>query len=465
MRKTLVVFIVVLVLIFSLTAQVQDDPVDLVVLLDISAAMSDYYEETSSYLVGPFLQEFLRIGDTFHLIAFSAAPRVEISRRIEELGDVETIIGRILMMYPLDPESDIPKALSFVEQYITTLPWNRSRKIVLISNGAGRSQAVQTAISNSTARLSRRGVDLQYVGIPLPSSGRPASQVSQQTPPQISSQTQTPNAQTPSQAATAPSQQTQTPSQQSGVRGFAIALPFRFIITLIILIFFVLGLIIFFISRRLHMSPNRVMAKAAAARKSQERVRVPQENVSNNTTRSEREPSSLRSAPPASASVALSGYIQKQKTAEVPPPVYPPSKPKPLPQDKPETNFNFDDGPPLLSLFVEDQNTAIGKRNIHLVKVGQRYTIGGGKSDFLIFLVPIPYRIAELLFDGRQCTLYIIKSQYFPDLDSDKVPNCIGKTIRVISDKHYELHFRIERYEDPLKALNKLLNSISVSNS
>ena len=116
----------------------------------------------------------------------------------------------------------------------------------------------------------------------------------------------------------------------------------------------------------------------------------------------------------------------------------------------------------MLNLFVEDQNTAIGRRNIHSVKAGNSFSIGGGKSDYLIFLVPIPPRIADLRYDGRNCTLIPRKPDYFPDIGSQQVPNCIGKNIRVVSDRNYELHIRIDKYEDPLKALNRLMNSISV---
>jgi len=116
----------------------------------------------------------------------------------------------------------------------------------------------------------------------------------------------------------------------------------------------------------------------------------------------------------------------------------------------------------MLNLFVEDQNTAIGRRNIHLVKAGHKFSIGGGKSDFLIFLVPIPPHIAELQYDGRNCTLTPKKPQYFPDLGPQQVTACIGKNIRVVSDRNYELYFRFEKYEDPLKALNRLMNSILV---
>jgi hypothetical protein len=136
---------------------------------------------------------------------------------------------------------------------------------------------------------------------------------------------------------------------------------------------------------------------------------------------------------------------------------------KPLPKDKVYDESAYGNGGPmLLNLFVEDQNTAIGKRNIHSLKPGYSFTIGGGKSDFLIFLVPIPPRIADVSYDGRNCAFIPRKPQYFPDIGSQTIPNCIGKTFRVISDKKYELHIRIERYEDPLQALNKLLRSIKV---
>jgi hypothetical protein len=156
----------------------------------------------------------------------------------------------------------------------------------------------------------------------------------------------------------------------------------------------------------------------------------------------------------------LAGYAARAPGG-TPPLSYPPPKRRPLPRDKVEENQTFE-GPPMLNLFVEDQNTAIGRRNIHVVKASNVFTIGGGKSDFLIFLVPLPPHIAELHFNGQQCTFIPRKPQYFPDLGSQQVPNCIGKTIRVISDKNYELHIRMERYQDPLLALNKLLNSISV---
>jgi hypothetical protein len=121
-----------------------------------------------------------------------------------------------------------------------------------------------------------------------------------------------------------------------------------------------------------------------------------------------------------------------------------------------------DNRPLLLSLFVKDQNTNIGRRNVHVLKPGYSLTLGGGKSDFLIFLVSLPPRIAELYYDGVQCTLIPRLPDFFPDLGSEPLPDCIEKPILLLSERNYELTIRIDRYEDPLTTLNRLLHSVDV---
>ena len=484
-------------------------PMDLVVLLDTSASMSSSYRETSDYLIGPFLREFLRIGDTFHLISFAGSPRVEISRRIEGAGDVEAVIGRLLLMYPLDPQSDLGGALSFAESYASSLPGNRFRKLILLSDGDA--PGTQNLVSDSSGRLKNRGGDLQYIKVPVtgtgPSSGRlPAQTASGTAPPpqtqaqpsgpqtvtQPSSQTQgTPPAaqvqsgdqgvagvqtgpqstsqgtvpppagaqaenppavpQTATQSsggsqtvtpppATGTQQQQQTQQQPSsgtssaGSSAFSGGIPLWLIIALIILALLILGLIIFFATRNLHNGPNRVMAQAAAPMDARDRLESQrQEQIK--------------------GAEMMDDYAKARA-----------SERKPMPKDKEEVEplRESGDGPVMLNLFVEDQNTAIGRRNIHVVKPGYTFSVGGGKSDFLIFLVPIPPHIADVQISGNNCTFYPRSPEFFPDIGSQSVPNCIGKTIRVISRKNYELHIRMERYEDPLKALNKMLHSIQV---
>jgi hypothetical protein len=117
------------------------------------------------------------------------------------------------------------------------------------------------------------------------------------------------------------------------------------------------------------------------------------------------------------------------------------------------------DANPMVYLEVDDQNRNIGRRNTHSLKAGSTYTVGGGKSDFLIFLVPLPHSIGILKFDGKKCTFVPQKPRYFPEISAEPVPDCIEKTIRVISDSGYKLSFRFRQYEDPLLVLNRTMNS------
>jgi len=204
-----------------------------------------------------------------------------------------------------------------------------------------------------------------------------------------------------------------------------------FIIGIIILILLVLGLILFLLSRKLSSSPNRV--------------------ITTSDSRSKDEPS-------VDHSKELASYAAGQTRQRV------------TPYDNRHTKTYNDkpvvinpDGPLLLNLFVSEQNTSIGRRNIHSLKSGYSLTVGGGKTDdYFIFLVPVPAKLGEIRRNGSQLTFTPHKPKYFPDIGSNEVRDCINKTIRIISDKNYEIRFRFEMYEDPLVALNRLLHSVKV---
>ena len=187
MKRVVFAFILVFGAVFTVSGQ--EGPIDLLLLLDTSSSMSASYRELNDYMTGKFLRDYLRTGDTFHLIPFSGKPRVDISRRIEGRGDVETIIGRMLLQYPLDPWSDIAAVLSFAENYVSTLP-ARPKKIVLLTDGdpspqpGASSPALDTAglenlINATKDRLGRRGISFDYVklspGAPVPLAQLPNS--------------------------------------------------------------------------------------------------------------------------------------------------------------------------------------------------------------------------------------------------------------------------------------------------
>jgi len=520
-------------------------PIDLVLLLDTSSSMSSSYDNVNNYVTGSFLNEFLRVGDTFHLIAFSANPKLDVARRISGLGDVETIIGRILLQYPVESGSNISSALNFAEQYINTLP-SRPKKIVLVSVGGADTA---NTVNASKQRLNAKNTTLDFIQVTpgsaitnAPKSGRPAGNniasgatagassggtsgrttgqgtagtgtSSQGTTGTGTTATGTTGTGTTTQGTTAGGTGTASTqggttttqgtgagstAQQSGGQSsggtsydgastdgtpysgtsadgtsydrmstdgtstdgtsdsaakkylspeekarrsesYYTSMPF--IILVVILLLLLLGIIIFRSSRKLGSRPNRVMAEVAAAPHQTEESRSANPRDHMNFVDHSKD---------------LAKYASSQGRRTTP---YDNHPLKPDTYKAPVINPS---GPLLLNLFVEDQNTMIGKRNIHSLKSGYSLSVGGSKSDdYYIFLVPVPGHLGEIRRDGSSLTFIPRKSKYFPD-GSNQINDCINKTIRIISDKKYEMRFRFEMYEDPLIALNRTLMSVKV---
>jgi len=590
---SIILFIIVLFCANTVYGQ-NTSPIDLILLLDTSTGMSSSYDNVNNYLLDTFLTEFLRVGDTFHFIPFSETPKLDAARRISGIGDVETIIARMLLQYPIENGNNVRAALAYAEEYLTSLP-NRPKKIVLITCGSDTSNLAAA----SRTRLSSRNTTVDFIQVTagqaltnLPRSGREQRTVNREqatprpsataspnttttpsavatasttttpstattprtsnpvttpsaaatsstttTPSTTASTVTTPSATTTPSIATTPSTTTSpsttaspsaattsnttttpsttatsstttTPSitvtQDTSSTTITVTTPstvtspsletssivtsdtitqtspsvsdsaltgisttettssttaassekqtntsvtsqtsetssrstnsssLPIIIGIIILVLLLLGLLIFLLSRRLRSSPNRVMSQASdsdAKLKDTSDIKTSQREVINYST---------------SPSRRTSPYDDKPTAA-----------------DNSKSVVINPSGPLLLNLFVEDQNTNIGKRNIHSLKSGYSLTVGGGEADdYHIFLVPIPAHIGEIRRNGSQLTFIPKKEKYFPDIKANEVNDCINKTIRIISDKNYEMRFRFVMYEDPLIALNRLLNSV-----
>jgi len=553
MKKNILAVIFILFAIF-IYAQ-NNEPIDLLLLLNTSSGMSSSYENVNNYITGSFLSEFLRVGDTFHLIVFSQSPRLDIARRISQRGDVETIIGRMLLQYPVENGNNLAAAITFTENYVSTLP-SRPKKIVLVTTGGQDITNIVSAAKNSfisknatfdyvqassgqpLANLPKSGRDSVNTGTGVSQSsasgavsqgtGSVSGTASQGTGAVSSGTVSTGVSQGTGSASGTVSQGTGTASQGTGsvssgaastdasqnagsasgtgsqgtagavqgsgsqtsgtpqsgsaaddregtsgtvsektqenenesvsgktsgnetasgsekssgnVKTSSGAVSGRSsasstgIIFLFIFLILALGIIIFFISRKISSGSG---SRPAAPISKQEQ----KEEQTQSTDRS-KELANFAAVQP------------KQRTN--------PYSSKPF---KPENNKQVTVSPTgtvIIKLFVEDQSFSIGKRNTHSVKSGYSLSVGGGNSDFLIFLVPVPPNIGELHRNGSQLTFIPRKPKYFPDLGSSELRDCLNKTIRIISDKNYEIRFRFELYEDPLLALNRVLHSIKV---
>jgi hypothetical protein len=115
-----------------------------------------------------------------------------------------------------------------------------------------------------------------------------------------------------------------------------------------------------------------------------------------------------------------------------------------------------------IEFTVAEQNPHIGLRNVHSISAGGSKSVGGGSSDFLVFLVSVPRRSAELFFDGDKLTFVPLRPELFPEL-SGPVEDCLGKDIPMISRSGYPLTLRFVAYEKPVDAINRLLHCIDTA--
>lgn len=114
-----------------------------------------------------------------------------------------------------------------------------------------------------------------------------------------------------------------------------------------------------------------------------------------------------------------------------------------------------------VELRVRNQNPYIGSRNIKTLHAGRSRTIGGRSSDFLIFLLPVPRRIADIHYDGQVITIVPVKPACFPDY-TGPIEVKPGEEVRLVNYRGKELFMRFEKYVSPLETLNKLLHCIEV---
>ena len=112
--------------------------------------------------------------------------------------------------------------------------------------------------------------------------------------------------------------------------------------------------------------------------------------------------------------------------------------------------------PPLIEMRVQQQSRRIGFRNVHRIAPGAVKTVGGRLSSFLVFLVPVPSRIAEIRnVDGRY-VFTPVRADLFPGL-SGPVEDCIGKGIPFMSPSGKEQMLYFLEWESPLDEVNRVL--------
>jgi hypothetical protein len=112
-----------------------------------------------------------------------------------------------------------------------------------------------------------------------------------------------------------------------------------------------------------------------------------------------------------------------------------------------------------VELKVEGQNPHIGMRNVHTLHAGGSKTVGGGRSDFFVFLVPTAKRAAELRYDGERLSFIPRRAELFPGTEGI-LEDCLDTDILMLGRGDYPLVLRFVLYERPADKINRLLRCI-----
>ena len=117
-------------------AQVRQEQAEIVVMMDTSGTILPYYDDINKRVLTEINSKFIREGDMFHLISFSAKPRHEISQKITDASDLSKIVSRFMLLYQLGQNSDLLAAFDYAKDFTQNLKTGNKEKIlVIISDG------------------------------------------------------------------------------------------------------------------------------------------------------------------------------------------------------------------------------------------------------------------------------------------------------------------------------------------
>jgi hypothetical protein len=159
---------------------------DVVVLLDTSESMFPYFEQVVDIIVTRVARDYLRQGDTFHLLTFSDTTQLELAQGIKYEEDVRSLISRLYLVYPFGKNTDLISAVNYLQQYATDLPERNDKMIVIITDGIHNPSAKSpyaaysedqalASISDTAGKIAQKGWKVSIIRIPFNSSDATAS--------------------------------------------------------------------------------------------------------------------------------------------------------------------------------------------------------------------------------------------------------------------------------------------------
>ena len=481
------------------------DTLDFVVLLDISESMLPYFDDTVHFLIGDILNEHLAAGDAFHLLSFADTPEIELTGTVSNQSDIDSALSRILLLQPLGKYTDLVSALKYLYTFTSNLKQHNRKKIVIltdgihdpppgsvfpVSEGDDSYRRVAEEIANS---IRREGWEIGLMQFPAQDASSKTSALSedatqsQDNPENLLGvlseeldvdihEYQEPSEELTHQVLGAP--ELVFPENLGKVRR-------RFRLPLLVHNFngeTVLVRLSGISWEGIDILVNSLSAAvpSSSSKKIRPLVRLP-DSVKPGRHVLDLEMIFLDDLRiyPRRGSVSLEltekPALDRGKTVKVL--VYIGAillgvmvlwglyKIIRLVLDKmvfeagSSTIVRSQGGTPgdrAVEMSVMGQNPNIGTRNVNSIRDGGTRSIGGGISSFLIYLYPLPSRIAEITRNGDTYQFMPIKNQFCESQST--VNDCLDRDIVIITKNQRKVIIRFKRYISALEKLNQLMH-------
>ena len=152
---------------------------DVVVLVDTSGTVLQYYEDINKRDLTEITKKFVRKGDRVHILSFNADARYEMSQKINGEADLSRVVSRFLLLYQLGRNSDFLTGLKYCMQYTSNLASKKERILVVISDGIFNppetspyknygADRIKNEMSLLAASIRQNGWKVYYVKLPFP---------------------------------------------------------------------------------------------------------------------------------------------------------------------------------------------------------------------------------------------------------------------------------------------------------
>ena len=509
MRKISWLVIVALAITVLLLKPAYADQFEIVVMVDITWSLHEEFADIEQYLLKSLLNDVLHDGDIFHLLWFSDTPQLLLKNEIITADNrpliQQKLAGLVNLQWLFGKYTDLLQAVAYLIQYTKSLPQANKKVIILITDGIhdpppGKtssltSEELKRSFFTQAEEIKRNGWSIHLLRTPSKSTGQNASDFFEimQNKGAATITDLTSNQQASLLADLTGFAEVIFPSDLGEV-GRQSLIPFRLKNNSLNAIDLRLEAILYNTSNLLTFPVSlRLEAKSEADLKASVLLpselapgphKLPLKLVFNDEVRvlgtsgilcftlnPQLKIPSLSSVPAwlfpwgllvilaiALVLFLLFFFIRRLATASSF------QRSLGIGSDHGRTKqlrfFHQDDRHSFaIEMIVTLQRRHIGHRNIRRLLKNRAASVGGKNSNFLIFLVKVPQKIATITWDGASFFFTPLKKEYFPE-NPDIIRDCLDKPIYALSKKGYRLELFFQRYVSPLEEINRIFEKL-----